>query len=80
MRPVNVVISTDPQVIPLNTYCYVGAGIYVSGAATMSALADKTDITSIIAAITGGVINYPADGLLIAGGIGQTVIVSQYGN
>jgi hypothetical protein len=46
----------------------------------MSALADKEDITSIIAAITGGVINYPADGILIAGGIGQTVIVSQYGN
>jgi hypothetical protein len=80
MRPVKRTIATDPEVIPLNHYGEVGAGIYVSGAATVSALADSTDITSIIAAVSNGVLAYPADALLIVGGIGQTVIVSQYGN
>lgn len=79
MKSIRRTITLNPEVIPLNTYGFVGAGIYVSGAATVSALADKTDVASIIAPVTGGSINYPADGLLISGGVGQTVIVSQYG-
>lgn len=80
MQPVNRVIASNPEIIPLNTYGKVGAGIYVSGAATVSALADKTDATSIIAAVSSGTIDYPADGLLIANGVGQTIIISQYGD
>lgn len=80
MNPVSRVITTDPQVIPLNTYGRVGAGIYVSGAAVVSALADEKNVASVIAVVTGGVLSYPADGLLVASGIGQTVIVSQYGD
>jgi hypothetical protein len=52
----------------------------VSGAATVSTLADNKDAASIIAAVSGGVVTYPADGLLVAGGIGQTVKVIQYGS
>ena len=79
MRPLIRVIQSNPEVIPLNTYGDSGAGIYVSGAATVSALADRTDIASIIAAVPNGILTFPADGLLITGGVGQTVKVSQYG-
>lgn len=78
MKPVTVVIATNPQVIPLNHLGEVGAGVYASGG-TLSTLADNDDVTSIIAAITGGVVNYPADGILVAAGVGETVIISQYG-
>lgn len=80
MKPVTRVIATNPEVIPLNHYGRVGAGIYVSGAATVSALANKGNTSTIIAAVTDGILSYPADGLLIANGVGQTVVVSQYGD
>ena len=80
MKPVRRVITSDPEVIPLNTYGRVGAGIYVSGAATVSALADSKDTASVIGSVAGGILSYPADGLLITGGTGQTVVVSQYGD
>jgi len=80
MQPVTRVIATDPEVIPLNTYGRVGVGVYVSGAATISTLADKGDTATIIAVVSAGVVDYPADGLLVTGGVGQTVVVSQYGD
>ena len=80
MRPVIRVITTNPEVIPLNTYGQTGVGVYVSGAAVVSALADKTDVDTVIGVVTNGNILYPADGLLVATGIGQTVVVSQYGD
>lgn len=79
MRPVTVEITTDPEVIPLNTYGQTGVGVYATGG-TISALADKRDVTTIIAAVAAGNILYPADGLLVVGGVGQTVVVSQYGD
>lgn len=79
MQTVTRVITTNPEVIPLNHYGRVGAGIYATGG-TISALADRHDTASIIAAVTGGILAYPADALLIAGGIGQTVKVCQYGD
>jgi len=78
MRPVTRVITQSPEVIPLNHYGKVGAGIYAS-AGTLSALADRDNPASIIAAVTGGNILYPADAILVTGGIGATVIISQYG-
>lgn len=84
MQPVIRVIATNPEVIPLNHYGKVGASIFISGAATAGALANHTDITSVIGAVTltagGGSIDYPADGILITAGVGQTVTICQYGD
>jgi len=80
MQPVVRVITTDPEVIPLNTYGKVGCGISASGAATIDAMANKDDLDSVIANVAGGVIDYPADALQIKAGIGQTITISQYGS
>lgn len=82
MQPVTVLITASPEVIPLNHYGEVGAGISVSGAATVAALADKNDTSTVItgAVTANSILACPADGLLVTTGIGQTVVVCQYGN
>lgn len=84
MNPVIRVIKTNPEVIPLNTYGKVGFSIFISGAATAAALANKDDVSTTIGDVTlvtgGGSIGYPADGVLISAGVGQTVTVVQYGD
>lgn len=82
MRPIITLIKTDPEVIRLSTYAGDSAGIAVSGAATIAALANKDDITTLItgAVTANSILNCPADALLVTAGIGQTVTVVQNGD
>lgn len=81
MRASTIIISSSPQIVPLNTYGKVGASVVASGAATFTVLANKEDATSVIAAgVTNGVIDYPADAVVVTSGIGQTVTICQYGD
>jgi len=81
MQPVTRVITTDPEVIPLNTYGRVGFAAYTSNISVqLSALADKNLDSSIIGSVTNGVWDSCADGVLVTSGVGETVIISQYGD
>ena len=81
MRAFNLVISSTPEVVRLNTYGDVGASVLISGAATLAVLADKDNVASIISAgLTSDTINYPADAILVTNGIGQTITICQYGD
>jgi len=78
MRPAKYEF-TGGGVAPLNTYCPVGASWFGSGSiAVTQALADKNDVTSIIAAPIANHIDYPADGLLVTGT--GTLTLIQYGD
>lgn len=82
MRPIITLITTDPEIIRLSTYARVGAGIAISGAATVAAIANKDDVTTLItgAVTANSILTCPADALLVTGGIGQTVTVLQNGD
>lgn len=81
MRASTIVITVSPQVVPLNTYGKVGASVVASGAAALTVLANKDDVTSVISkGIVTDVIDYPADAILVTTGIGQTVTICQYGD
>jgi len=81
MRPVFKTITETPQVVRLNTYGRVGASVLIDGAGTLAVLADKDDVSSVISkGIVTDVIDYPADAILVTGGVGQILTIIQYGS